>query len=267
MLRGEPPENPKHFSLKHDVLAVVLARWYAEHEGAVKAKREIRRWLLVGGLATLVIGLFLGWIIWQRAEEAFRAKAREIDLTNRYALHAPGNFRLSFCTHLGQSRCHSATRRFPGVDHRRRQENTHQHPRGSAPDPVACAMVWRPLSRRGRRSRRGPHRHAHSGPEGAARSDISAQWRRRRGAEAKELPTAFPRGCKRTHRFAPPRGLSPVPEPVRRWSTAARFSGTSKMSGKYAMSGIACLRVSHRMGPAQSLSADGFKYPRPNATT
>ncbi len=97
LLRGEPPEKPRHFSLKHDVLAVVLARWYAEHEGAVKAKREIRRWLLVGGLATLVIGLFLGSIIWQRAEEAFRAKARGIDLTNRYALHAPeGDFRLSF---------------------------------------------------------------------------------------------------------------------------------------------------------------------------
>ena len=101
LLRGEPLENPRNFSLKHDVLAVVLARWYAEHEGAVKAKREIRRWMLVGSLAVLVIGLFLGSIIWQRAEEAFRAKARGINLTDRHAIHAPeGNFRQSFLLSL-----------------------------------------------------------------------------------------------------------------------------------------------------------------------
>jgi len=111
LLRGEPPENPRNFSLKHDVLAVVLTRWYAEHEGAVKAKKEAKRWMFAGGLAVLVIGLFLGSIIWQRAEDAFRAKARGINLTNRHALHAPeGNFRLSLLLALANL---DATRR-PG---------------------------------------------------------------------------------------------------------------------------------------------------------
>jgi hypothetical protein len=96
LLRGEPPDDPRNFSLKHDVLAVVLARWYAEHNGAIKAKKQAKRLLLAVGVAALVIGLFLGSIIWQRSEEAFRAKARSIDLTNKHAIHAPdGNFRRS----------------------------------------------------------------------------------------------------------------------------------------------------------------------------
>jgi len=96
LLRGEPPEDPRTFSLKHDVLAVVLARWYAEHAGAVKAKKEAKRWLLAVGLGALAIGLFLGSMIWQRAEEAFRAEARAINLTNKHAIHAPdGSFRRS----------------------------------------------------------------------------------------------------------------------------------------------------------------------------
>ena len=40
LLRGEPPDDPRNFSLKHDVLAVVLARWHAAHEGAQKAKKK-----------------------------------------------------------------------------------------------------------------------------------------------------------------------------------------------------------------------------------
>ncbi|MBV8456716.1 MAG: hypothetical protein JO122_08910 [Acetobacteraceae bacterium] len=96
LLRGEPPEDPRNFSLKHDVLAVVLTRWYAEHAGAIKAKKEAKRWLLAIGLGALVIGLFLGSIIWQRTEEAFQAKARAVNLTNKLAIHAPdGNFRRS----------------------------------------------------------------------------------------------------------------------------------------------------------------------------
>jgi hypothetical protein len=96
LLRGEPPEDPRDFSLKHDVLAVVLTRWYAEHAGAVKAKKEAKRWLLAVAVGALVIGLFLGSMIWQRAEEAFQAKVRAINLTNKHAIHAPdGNFRRS----------------------------------------------------------------------------------------------------------------------------------------------------------------------------
>jgi hypothetical protein len=96
LLRGEPPDDPRNFSLKHDVLAVVLARWYAEHNGAIKAKKQARRWLIGIGVAALVIGLFLGSVIWQRSDDAFRAKARSIDLMNKHAIHAPdGNFRRS----------------------------------------------------------------------------------------------------------------------------------------------------------------------------
>jgi hypothetical protein len=40
--------------------------------------------------------LFLGSVIWQRSDEAFRAKARSVDLMNKHAIHAPdGNFRRS----------------------------------------------------------------------------------------------------------------------------------------------------------------------------
>ncbi|HWX28949.1 MAG TPA: hypothetical protein VNZ53_16105 [Steroidobacteraceae bacterium] len=96
LLRGEPPDDPRSFSLKHDVLAIVLARWYAEHNGAIKAKKQAKRLFFGIAIAALVIGLFLGSIIWQRGEEAFRARARSIDLTNRNAIHAPeGNFRRS----------------------------------------------------------------------------------------------------------------------------------------------------------------------------
>ena len=94
LLRGEPPDDPRSFSLKHDVLAVVLARWYAEHNGMIKARKQARRLLMAVGIAALVIGLFLGLVIWQRSAEAFRAKARSIDLMNKHAIHAPdGNFR------------------------------------------------------------------------------------------------------------------------------------------------------------------------------
>ena len=96
LLRGEPPDDPRNFSLKHDVLAVVLARWYAEHNGAVRAKKQAKRLFLGVGIAALVIGLFLLSIIWERGEEAFRARAKSIDLTNKHAFHAPeGNFRRS----------------------------------------------------------------------------------------------------------------------------------------------------------------------------
>jgi hypothetical protein len=96
LLRGEPPDDPRNFSLKHDVLAVVLARWYAEHAGALKAKKEAGRRTLAVGLVALVICAASAFIGWERAEEAYRAKARVVDLTNKHAIRAPeGDFRRS----------------------------------------------------------------------------------------------------------------------------------------------------------------------------
>jgi hypothetical protein len=96
LLRGEPPDLPRNFSLKHDVLAVVLARWYAEHQGAAKARKHARRWIGAIGLGAAAFCALFAMFSWQRAEEAYRAKAAALDLTNRYAMHAPeGNFRRS----------------------------------------------------------------------------------------------------------------------------------------------------------------------------
>jgi hypothetical protein len=101
LLRGEPPEAPQNFSLKHDVVAVVLARWYSEHEGAAKVKKQAKRWMIGVGLTAMVVALFLGLIIWQRADETFTAKARAIDLTNQHAIRSPeGNFRRSLLLSL-----------------------------------------------------------------------------------------------------------------------------------------------------------------------
>jgi hypothetical protein len=74
LLRGEPPDKPRNFSLKHDVLAIVLVRWFAEHEGALKAKKEEaakRHWMLaisIGAFAMLC--LFFGFIVYDRGEAA-----------------------------------------------------------------------------------------------------------------------------------------------------------------------------------------------------
>ena len=100
LLRGEPPDAPGNFSLKHDVLAVVLARLHAAHEGAMKAEKEARRRVLTvglaAGLAALVIGVFLGSMLWQRAEDAFQAKSKIIEVRNEHASNAfEGNFRRS----------------------------------------------------------------------------------------------------------------------------------------------------------------------------
>jgi len=96
LLRGEPPDDPRNFSLKHDVLAVVLARWHAAHEGAEKVKKEARRWVLAAGLAALLIGVFLGSMLWQRAEDAFQAKTKIVEVRNEHAINSfEGNFRRS----------------------------------------------------------------------------------------------------------------------------------------------------------------------------
>ncbi len=96
LLRGMPPEAPNNFSLKHDVLAVVLTRLHAAHEGAKKAKKEAMRWVLAAGLAALLITVFLGTMLWQRAEDAFQAKAKNIAVRNEHAINGfEGNFRRS----------------------------------------------------------------------------------------------------------------------------------------------------------------------------
>ncbi len=96
LLRGEPPDAPETFSLKHDVLAVVIARAHAAHEGAVKAKKEARRWVLAVGVAALLIGAFLGSMLWLRAGDAFEAKAKIIGVRNEHAISAfEGDFRRS----------------------------------------------------------------------------------------------------------------------------------------------------------------------------
>jgi hypothetical protein len=96
LLRGAPPEAPNNFSLKHDILAVVLARLHAAHEGAEKAKKEAMRWVLAAGLAALLITVFLGTMLWQRAEDAFQAKAKNIAVRNEHAINGfEGNFRRS----------------------------------------------------------------------------------------------------------------------------------------------------------------------------
>lgn len=96
LLRGEPPDEPRNFSLKHDVLAVVLARWHAAHEGAERVKKGVRRWAFAAGLATLLIAAFLGSMLWLRAVDAFQAKAKIIEVRNEHAINAfEGNFRRS----------------------------------------------------------------------------------------------------------------------------------------------------------------------------
>jgi hypothetical protein len=105
LLRGEPPDELRNFSLKHDVLALVLARWYAEHEGALKAKREEavkRHWMLAIGVGAFgMLCLFFAFIVYDRGEAALTAKTKAVDLTNRYAIHAPeGSFRRSLLLRL-----------------------------------------------------------------------------------------------------------------------------------------------------------------------
>lgn len=104
LLRGEPPGDPQNFSLKHDVLAVVLARAHAAREGAMKAYKEARRWVLAAGLAALLIGVFLGSMLWQRAEDAFQAKAKIIGVRNEHAVNAfEGDFRRSLLLALANT--------------------------------------------------------------------------------------------------------------------------------------------------------------------
>jgi hypothetical protein len=102
LLRGEPPDDPSNFSLKHDVLAVMLSRWHDEHGGALRAKREqaakrrriatVSLWTLLAILPFLVFAAML----YYRGEEALRTVTKAVDFTSGYAIRAlDGNFRRS----------------------------------------------------------------------------------------------------------------------------------------------------------------------------
>ncbi|HEY1259947.1 MAG TPA: hypothetical protein VGF34_11915 [Stellaceae bacterium] len=100
LLRGEPTDEPRFFSLKHDVLAVVLSRWFHEHSARLKAKKEEmarRRLMLAIGipvtLAVVLGALFFGY---ERGQEALQARTKAVQITNRHAIRAPeGDFRRS----------------------------------------------------------------------------------------------------------------------------------------------------------------------------
>jgi hypothetical protein len=96
LLRGEPPEDPREFRLKHDVLAIVIDRWHAKYEGAreetAKLRRQIKRTIFAG----LALASIAGAIVYGREEATYDEKSRRIELTNHVAQHAPrGDFRLS----------------------------------------------------------------------------------------------------------------------------------------------------------------------------
>jgi hypothetical protein len=100
LLRGEPPDDPRFFSLKHDILAVVLSRWFHEHKARLKAKREeaAKRRLMLSIALPSVFAIVLGAALfsYERGQEALRAKSKALQITNLHAIRAPdGDFRTS----------------------------------------------------------------------------------------------------------------------------------------------------------------------------
>lgn len=77
------------FSLKHDVLAVILSRWFDEYGGAIRARveeRRKRRWIVLASLSVVgAILLAAGWIIFDRSRSLASVKADAIDFRNAYA--------------------------------------------------------------------------------------------------------------------------------------------------------------------------------------
>jgi hypothetical protein len=59
LLRGEPLNQPVHFSLKHDALAVRLDRWHLEHKGEVEQQRRMMRRAGIAAAAVAVVMLVL----------------------------------------------------------------------------------------------------------------------------------------------------------------------------------------------------------------
>jgi hypothetical protein len=100
LLRGEPADGPRFFSLKHDVLAVVLSRWFHEHSARLKAKKEeaLKRRLMLSIGVPVILAIVLGaaFFGYDRGQEALKEKTRAVQITNRHAIRAPtGDFRRS----------------------------------------------------------------------------------------------------------------------------------------------------------------------------
>lgn len=99
LLRGEPPERPRYFSLQHDVLATALVRWklsYTERRERQKAERRSRQKLLwsIGGLVAVLAMAFV--VIAWRSHDLLREKETLVTARNSLASFAPrGNFRQS----------------------------------------------------------------------------------------------------------------------------------------------------------------------------
>ncbi len=100
LLRAEPCDAPLSYGLKHDILAVVLARWHDVHGGAVdaRARERIVRRLVVAGCAiacALVVAVGVTMVA-SRSLALAQAEADNISLKNAYAERSPtGNYRLS----------------------------------------------------------------------------------------------------------------------------------------------------------------------------
>jgi hypothetical protein len=114
LLRGEPPEDSREFSLKHDVLAVMLSQWHEQYEGARiareearKAKEEARKikeeevlkrkklnWTIVAGFFVFVA--MASAVVVSRDQTLFEEKCKRIELTNQFAQRSrTGDFRQS----------------------------------------------------------------------------------------------------------------------------------------------------------------------------
>ncbi|MBB5502187.1 hypothetical protein [Paraburkholderia sp. MM5384-R2] len=99
LLRGEPSERPRYFSLQHDVLATALVRWKLTHTERLerqKAERKSKRKVLgviafVVAIAAMAI-MQIGW----RSNDLLRVKETLVTGRNSLASFAPrGNFRQS----------------------------------------------------------------------------------------------------------------------------------------------------------------------------
>lgn len=99
LLRGEPPERPRYFSLQHDVLATALVRWkltYTERLERMKAERKSKRKVL--GVIVCVVAIAAMAIIQNglRSNELLHVKETLVNGRNSLASFAPrGNFRQS----------------------------------------------------------------------------------------------------------------------------------------------------------------------------
>jgi len=96
LLRGEPPENPQEFSLKHDVLAVALSEWHERHEGKAEAtikQQRINRAIVAG---FFIFFAMASAVVLTRDEALFGEKKKRIELTNNTAQRsATGDYRES----------------------------------------------------------------------------------------------------------------------------------------------------------------------------